>query len=120
MEDLRVGVEGEVDVVGVQLEVTRVEALDRERGIRVWGEGSGGFVEEEGADSELERDVSGGGDEGVPGGRGREDGCDVGVGGVAEPGSPHAARVKLPCQFVAATVLPQHSHCRRCYHRRTE
>ena len=60
--------------------------------------------------------MSGGGDEGVPGGRGREEGCEVGVGGVAEPGSPHAARVKLPSQFVAATSLPQQSH----YHRPTD
>lgn len=113
---MRGSVKGEVDVVGVQLEVGRVEAL--ERGVRVWGEKSGGLVEEKRADPELERDVSGRGDEGVPGGRGSEERSEVYVGGVAEPGSPHAARVELPCQFVTAAVLPQQSHC-RC-HRATQ
>jgi len=100
----------------VQLEVGRVEAL--ERGVRVRGERSGGFVEEKRADPELERGVRGGGDEGVPGGRGSEEGCEAGVGGVAEPGSPHTANVELPCQFVTAAVLPQQSHW-RC-HRSTQ
>lgn len=87
-------IEGKVDVVGVQLEIIRVETL--EGGVR--GERSGGgFVEEESADTELERDVSGGSDEGVPCGRRREEGGEVNVGGVTEPGSPHAARVELSC-----------------------
>lgn len=109
---MRGSVEGEVDVVGVQLEVGRVEALDIgvRVSVRVWGKRSGGFVEEKRADPELKRDVSGGGDEGVPGGRGTEEGCEAGVGGVAEPGSPHAAGLELPCQFVTAAIFPQQSH----------
>lgn len=83
-------------------------------------ESGGGLVEEERADAELEQEelargrgrVGGGGgrcggEEGVPGGRGREVLREGGVRAVAEPRAPRAARLQAPGQLVAAPVLAQ-------------
>jgi len=85
-------------------------------------ERSGGLVEEERADAELEEEErargrrrgGGGGEEGVPGGRGREVLRERGVRGVvAQPRAPRAARLQPPRELVAAPVLAQQLRCGR-------
>lgn len=47
----------------------------------------------------------------LPGGRCREGVMEGGIARIAEPSAPHAAGLQLQSQLVAASVVPQQSHC---------
>lgn len=47
----------------------------------------------------------------LPGGRCREGVMEGGIARIAEPCAPHAAGLQLQSQLVAASVVPQQSHC---------